>query len=61
MIIDFDDLRHDLINYFGVSTLTGFPNAYVDIENIKTADDKELLKTAIDNGFDLKSYRVVED
>ena len=61
MIIDFDDLRHDLINYFGAATLTGFPSAYVDIENVKTADDKELLKTAIDNGFDLKSYRVVED
>ena len=34
MIIDFDDLRHDLINYFGAATLTGFPNAYVDIENL---------------------------
>ncbi len=61
MIIDIDDLRHDLVNYFGAATLTGFPMATVDIENVKDADDRELLKIAVDNGFELKNYEVIEE
>lgn len=61
MIIDIDDLRHDLINYFGAATLTGFPMASIDIENVKNADDRELLKIAVNNGFELKRYEIVDD
>lgn len=60
MIIDIDRLRCDLINYFGTATMIGFPMARIDMENVKRADNNELIKTAIDNGFIIKEYKIAK-
>ena len=56
MNIDYDKLRKDLIDYFGTAMITLFPQAVLDINKIERASDDELIKTAIQNGFDLSKY-----
>jgi len=55
MNIDFDKLREDLIDYFGTAMGT-FPIAVMNVAEVESASDKELIRIAAKNGFDLKDY-----
>lgn len=54
--IDFERLKEDLIDYFGVAMNT-FPIAIVDICDIEMASESELIEIADKNGFDINDYK----
>ncbi len=53
--IDFDALRRDLINYFGTATPM-FPMAYVDVINVDSASDIELLNIINQTSLNILDY-----
>ena len=53
--IDYERLRKDLIDYFGSATPM-FGVAYMDVIRVENASYQELIKIAIENGFDLSDY-----
>ena len=53
--IDFDSLREDLINYFGTAS-TSFPMAMVDVVNIQSASNIELLNILNNTTLDINDY-----
>lgn len=53
--IDFEELRNDLINYFGSATAYS-EMAYMDVINIENASNDELLIIARKNGFNILDY-----
>ncbi len=53
--IDFDNLRQDLIDYFGPAT-PSYPIAMSDVINVETASDLELLNIAASIGWDINNY-----
>ena len=55
--IDYESLRRDLIDYFG-SAMSSFPLALMDVVNVESASEEELLELAIENGFDLSNHIV---
>ncbi len=55
MNIDFDKLREDLIDYFGTA-MGAFPIAVMNVAEVETATDRELIHIATQNGFDLEDY-----
>ena len=55
MNIDFDKLREDLIDYFGTAMGT-FPIAVMNVAEVESATERELLRIATQNGFDLSDY-----
>jgi len=55
MIIDSDNLREDLIDYFG-SAMQVNPVAMMDLINVEKASDAEVVNIAINNGFNLSDY-----
>ena len=57
MIIDVDDLRSDLINYFGTASSYN-PLAMADVIRVESASDYEVVDIALKNGFDLTKYEV---
>ena len=57
--IDVDELRSDLIDYFGSATPM-YPVAFMDLINVENASPEELVQIAIQNGFDLNDYRVYQ-
>ena len=57
MNIDFDKLREDLIDYYG--TAIGIsPIAVMNVVEVETASDKELIRLATQNGFNLSDYEL---
>ena len=55
--IDIERLRSDLINYFeGAFFVGGFGAALMDITQIENANDYEVVKIALNNGFNLNNY-----
>lgn len=56
MNIDIERLREDLINYFGTASFYN-PIAMMDLVNVESASDKEVIQIAIQNGFDLDKYQ----
>lgn len=56
--IDIDLLRQDLIDYFTSAMFMVSPVALVDLTEVENASDDEIIKIALDNGFDLKNYTV---
>lgn len=56
MNIDIERLREDLINYFGTASFYN-PIAMMDLVNVESASDKEVIEIAIQNGFDLDKYQ----
>ena len=59
MNIDIERLRRDLIEYFGSATpIWGV--AYLSVEDIREASYEELIKLALENGFNLSDYEVYE-
>ena len=60
MIIDVDDLRNDLISYFGIASFYN-PNAMMDLIEIEKASDEQIVQIALQNGFDLSKYEVTNN
>ena len=59
MTIDIDAWREDLINYYGTA-MSSYPIAMMDLINVETASDEEIVDIAIQNGFDLSDYEIIE-
>ena len=57
MEIDYDRLREDLINYVGPAT-TIFPVATMDLIEIESASNENLIQIAIRYGFDIEDYKI---
>ena len=55
MSVDFEKLREDLIDYFGTAMGT-FPIAVMNVTEVEKASDRELIRIATQNGFDLSDY-----
>ena len=58
--IDYEKLRKDLIDYFGSAMFSGLPMAIVDLGDVETASNDELVKIAVRNGFDLTKYQITK-
>jgi len=56
MNIDYESLRNDLIDYFGTAMVVVSPAAMMDIDRVERASNSELIKIALQNGFDLNNY-----
>ena len=54
-MINIDELRNDLLNYYG-SAMTVFPQAVVEFTEVQNASNEKLIEIAILNGFDLENY-----
>ena len=57
MEINVEQLRHDLIDYFGTAK-EFYPMAIMDIAKVERASVEELVNIAIKNGFDINDYIV---
>ena len=54
--INYEQLRADLIDYFGTAMIYGFGAALIDIEEIEQASNEKLIQIANQNGFNLNDY-----
>lgn len=54
--IDFEQLRYDLKDYYGTAMVGGFPMVMIDLSEVESASNMELLKMAIKNSMDLSKY-----
>lgn len=54
--INIQKLREDLIDYYGTAMFNGFPQAMMELEEIKRASDEKLLELAINKGINLNDY-----
>ena len=57
MNIDFEKLRKDVIDYFGTA-MGAFPIAVMSVTEVETATEKELIRIATQNGFDLSDNEI---
>ena len=53
--MDKELLRKDLINYFGTA-MSFIPIAMIEISKVEKAEEEELIRIAVENGFDLSKY-----
>ena len=53
--INIEELRKDLINYFGTA-MQMYPVAMIELSQVETASEEELINIALKNGFDLDNY-----
>lgn len=58
MNIDIENLRNDLINYFGAAN-PYFNIAYADIIKLESASPEELIFIAESNNFNLNNYIII--
>lgn len=56
MHIDNDKLRKDLKDYFGTAMFGGAPLAMMDMVQVESASEDELVEIAKRNGFDITDY-----
>lgn len=56
VILDFERLRNDLIDYYGTAMNCGFNIALFDVSKIQTASPEELIEYANKNNIDLSKY-----
>ena len=54
--IDFDLLRHDLIEHFTAAMFIISPVAMIDLEEVKYASNEDLIRIALDNKFNIDKY-----
>jgi hypothetical protein len=57
--MDIERLRDDLISYFGTAIYYN-PMTIMELEEVKRANEYELIKIALDNKFDLERYEIKE-
>ena len=55
--IDLEELRKDLIDYYGTAMFNGFPAAIADLSKVEKATPKELVKIAKNNKVDFNQYK----
>ena len=58
MKLDYENLRNDLLYYFGAATAL-YPMAIIDYCKVEKASDEELVNIAINNGFNLSDYEII--
>ena len=51
-----DQLREDLMDYYGTAMHNGFPMAVIDLSKTETASDQELIRIAEEEDIDLSKY-----
>lgn len=56
--IDFEQLRKDLIDYFGTAMFSGLPLAIMDLSKVEKASKEELIIIAQQNNYDLDNYKI---
>ena len=54
--INIDELRKDLLDYFGTASISASPVAMMNVIEIQKASEEQLVYIAIQNGFDLNNY-----
>ena len=54
--IDFDNLRCDLLDYFGTAAFSIEPLAMADVARVENADEDELAQIARECRWDLRKY-----
>ena len=55
--IDIERLRSDLMDEYGTAAYAGFEAAMVDVFDIQSMDDEEVVQKALSMGYDLNKYR----
>ena len=58
MALDFEQLRQDLIDYFGTGMYNASPLAIIELSKVQNATPEELIKIAKQNNFDLSQYQI---
>ena len=56
--IDYEQLRRDLIDYFGTAMFGGFSLAIMDLSKVENASNQELISIALQNNYDLNNYKI---
>ena len=56
MIVNTEDLRKDLIDYFTSAMFLVSPTAIMDVEKVEQANSKELIEIAQQCKFDINKY-----
>ena len=49
-------LRRDLMDKYGTAMYSGFPMAVIDLSDIESMSDEELLEYAQNQGIDIEKY-----
>ena len=55
---DIDSIRDDLEDYFGTAMVNSSPFAMVDLIDLSTKSDYEILSMAINMGINIDNYRI---
>ena len=56
MEFDFEQLREDLLNYYGSAIGINFQMSICNISQIQNASYEQLINIALENGFNLGKY-----
>jgi len=59
--ININQLKKDLIDYYGSAMTEGFPQAAMDVSKIEQATENELLSIASKLNINLKNYIVEKE
>lgn len=59
--MDYNKLRRDLMDYYGTAMHSGSPMVMMELMDVESATNSELLKLAKEAGFDLDDYREDEN
>ena len=54
--INVENLREDLINYYGTAMYNSSPLALIELTKVQNANENELIEIAIKNRIDLNNY-----
>ena len=49
-------LRRDLMDKYGTAMYSGFPMAVIDLSDVESMSDEELLEYAQNQGIDIEKY-----
>ena len=60
-MIDYEQLRNDLIDYYGTAMTGPFPMAVMEVTRVEKASDEELIKIAKKEHFSLDKYQEKDD
>ena len=55
--INIDELRKDLLDYFGTASINASPVSMMNVIEVQKASEEQLVYIAIQNGFDLNNYQ----
>lgn len=60
VVLDGDQLKKDLIDYYGTAMICSSPLAVIELTRVENASGNELVDIAKKNGFDLEKYVIEE-